>query len=144
MSEDCVFCKIVQKQASASVVYEDDQTLAFMDIRPVADGHTLVIPKQHYVDIYETPEALVAYTHRVAKRIAIAVKKATDADGISIVQQNGKAAGQDIFHMHVHVIPWFDAQRASRFHERVVASREKLEQRATEIRRYLTCFSALH
>ena len=99
MSEKtCIFCKIVRKEAPSSILYEDAQVLAFMDIRPVSEGHVLIIPKQHYVDIFDIPEELLAQTHKVTKKISAAVKQATKADGISIVQQNGKAAGQDIFH----------------------------------------------
>jgi histidine triad (HIT) family protein len=138
MSENtCIFCKIVRKEAAASLVYEDEQVLVFMDIRPVNEGHTLVIPKQHYKDIYDTPEELVAYTHKITKQIAIAVKKATEADGISIVQQNGKAAGQDIFHLHIHVIPMFEGRKKPHFGELAVASRESLDQAAADIRKHL-------
>jgi histidine triad (HIT) family protein len=137
MSENCIFCKIVRKEAASSIVYEDAQVVAFMDIRPVSEGHTLVIPKQHYEDIFDTPEELVAYTHKIAKRIAIAVKKVTNADGISIVQQNGRAAGQDIFHLHVHVIPRVEGQKLPRFGELTVASREILDDAAAKIKLHL-------
>jgi histidine triad (HIT) family protein len=138
MSENtCIFCKTVRKEAAASLVYEDEQVLVFMDIRPVSEGHTLVIPKQHYEDIYDTPEELVACTHKITKLIAIAVKKATNADGISIVQQNGKAAGQDIFHLHIHVIPMFGGRKMPHFGELTVASRESLDQAAADIRKHL-------
>jgi histidine triad (HIT) family protein len=137
MSEGCIFCKIIQKQAPASVVYEDEQVLAFMDIRPVNDGHTLVIPKQHYVNIYDTPEELLSQMHVVTKRLSSVVKTVTKADGISIVQQNGKAAGQDIFHIHVHIIPRFEGQKHIRFSDLVVVSREKLDEVAAEIRKQL-------
>ncbi len=138
MSENtCIFCKIVRREAASSIVYEDDQVLAFMDIRPVSEGHTLIIPKAHYVDIYDAPEELVCYTHKIAKRIALAVKKVTNADGISIVQQNGEAAGQDIFHMHIHVIPRFKGQKIPHFRELTVMSRDKLEQTADNIRKQL-------
>ncbi|MFB3890267.1 MAG: HIT family protein [Candidatus Bathyarchaeia archaeon] len=134
---DCIFCRIARREAPASVVYEDEKVMAFMDIRPVSEGHTLVIPKQHYVDVFDTPEELVAYTHGVTKRIAAAVKKATDADGISIVQQNGTAAGQDIFHLHVHVIPRFESQSMPKFHELKPYSRESLDEAAARIRQAL-------
>jgi histidine triad (HIT) family protein len=138
MSENtCIFCKIVRKEAAASLVYEDEQVLVFMDIRPVNEGHTLVIPKQHHEDIYDTPEELVAYTHKITKQIAIAVKKATGADGISIVQQNGKAAGQDIFHLHIHVIPMFEGRKMPHFGELTAASRESLDKAAAEIKKHL-------
>jgi histidine triad (HIT) family protein len=137
MSENCIFCIIARKEAQASVIYEDAQIMAFMDIRPVSEGHALIIPKQHYVDIFDTPTDLLAETHKVTKKIATAVKKATHADGISIVQQNGKAAGQDIFHIHVHVIPRFEGQKTPHFHELSVASRETLEQAAEKIKQQL-------
>ena len=137
MSENCIFCKIARKEAAASILYEDADVMAFMDIRPVSEGHTLIIPKQHYVDIFDTPEDLLAATHKVTKKIATAVKKATKADGISVVQQNGKAAGQDIFHIHVHVIPRFEGVKMPRFGELTVASREKLDEAAEKIRQHL-------
>jgi len=134
---ECVFCKIVQKQAPASILYEDAQVLAFMDIRPVREGHTLIIPKQHYVNIFEIPEETLANTYLVVKKITIAVKKTTKADGISIVQQNGKAAGQDIFHLHVHVIPRFDGEKMQRFEDLGLVERETLERTADRIRQHL-------
>jgi histidine triad (HIT) family protein len=137
MSENCIFCKIVRKEAAASIVYEDAQVMVFMDIRPVNEGHALVIPKQHYEGIFDTPEELVAYIHKITKRIALAAKKATDADGISIIQQNGRAANQDIFHLHVHVIPRFEGQKMARFGELTIVDREKLDAAAAKIIQHL-------
>ncbi len=137
MSEDCIFCKIVRKETSASIVYEDEHVLAFMDIRPVSEGHTLVIPKQHFADIFEIPEKLNAFTNRVVKKVAIAVKKATNADGVSIIQQNGRAANQDVFHLHVHIIPRVEGQATPRFTDLFVVSREQLDVAAAKIKR---CF----
>jgi histidine triad (HIT) family protein len=134
MSENCIFCKIVQKQAPSSVVYEDQQVLAFMDIRPVSEGHTLIIPKPHHENIFDTPEELLAQTHRVTKKVAAAVKAAVKADGISIVQQNGAAAGQEVFHLHVHVIPRFEGKKMPRFEELGIADRETLDAVAEKIK----------
>jgi histidine triad (HIT) family protein len=133
----CVFCKIARKQAPASLVYEDENVLAFLDIRPLNEGHTLVIPKEHYVTIFEAPEELVAHLHRIVKRVALAAKESTKADGISIIQQNGKAAGQEIFHLHVHVIPRYEGQKLPRFGEISEADREKLNQVAANLRRHI-------
>ena len=105
MSESCAFCKIARKEAPASRVYEDEQVIAFLSIQPINIGHTLVVPKKHYKNIYEIPEEEVAYLYKIVKKIAHAVTKAVDAEGIRIVQNNGEAAGQVIFHMHVHIIP---------------------------------------
>ena len=104
MSE-CIFCQIIRKQLPASVVYEDEQVVAFLSNRPVNGGHTLVVPKKHYENIYEISEADAAYLFKIAKRVAHGVRDAMDAEGIRIVQNNGWAAGQVIFHVHVHVIP---------------------------------------
>lgn len=105
MSESCIFCKIIRKEGPASIVYEDDRIVAFMSIQPINVGHTLVVPKNHYENFFEIPEEEVAYLYRIVKKISHAVKKAVNADGIRIVQNNGEAAGQVIFHLHVHIIP---------------------------------------
>ncbi len=135
--EFCIFCKIVRKQAPASIIYEDETVMAFLDIRPLNMGHTLVIPKAHYVDIFETPETELSNVHKVSKRISIAVKKTTRADGISIIQQNGKAAGQDIGHTHVHVVPRFEGQKLLGFSELKEVERAKLDEMAKRIRQEL-------
>jgi histidine triad (HIT) family protein len=104
MSE-CIFCQIIQKQLPASVVYEDEQVVAFLSNRPVNEGHTLVVPKKHYANIYEISEDETAYLFKIVKQVALAVRESVDAEGIRIVQNNGEAAGQVVFHLHVHVIP---------------------------------------
>ncbi len=133
----CTFCQIAQKEALASFVYEDEKAMAFLDIRPLNEGHTLVIPKEHYETIFEIPQELIAYLHGIVKQVAIAVKKATKADGISIIQQNGKAANQDILHLHVHVVPRYEGQKLPHFSEISEVDREKLSQTATKIRQSL-------
>ncbi len=105
MAQDCVFCQIIQKQAPANIVYEDNCVVAFLSNRPVNEGHTLVVPKKHYENIYEIPEEDIAYLFKIVKRVALAVRDAMEAEGIRVVQNNGWAAGQVIFHFHVHVIP---------------------------------------
>ncbi len=135
--EFCIFCKIVRKQAPSSILYEDDSVMAFLDIRPLNMGHTLVIPKAHYVDIFGIPEKELTAVHKVSKLLAVAVKKAAGADGISIIQQNGKAAGQDIFHLHVHVVPRFEGQKLPHFSELKEVERSKLDEMAAKIRRQL-------
>jgi diadenosine tetraphosphate (Ap4A) HIT family hydrolase len=135
--ENCIFCQIVAKQAPSSILYEDATVMAFLDIRPLNMGHTLVIPKEHYVDIFDTPDKVLAAVHVVSKQLAVAVKKATNADGISIIQQSGKAAGQDIFHIHVHVVPRFEGQKLPSFHELKLVDRAELEAMAVKIRTYL-------
>ena len=111
--------------------------MAFLDIRPLNEGHTLIIPKEHYENLFDIPQELIAYLHGVTKRVALAVKKATEADGISIIQQNGKAASQEIMHLHVHVIPRYEGQKLPSFSEISEADKEKLSQTAAKIRQ---CF----
>lgn len=107
MSKACIFCNIVQKKSPASIVYEDDKTIAFMSIQPINNGHTLVVPKKHYENIYEIPEEEISELYKIVKKITQAVKIAIGAEGIRIIQNNEKAAGQVIFHMHVHIIPMY-------------------------------------
>ena len=134
---DCIFCRIVRKEAPASILYEDATALVFLDIRPLNEGHTLIIPKEHYETIYNMPESLVCNVYTIVKRMAIAVKAATKADGITIIQQNGQAAGQEVFHMHVHVVPRFEGQKLPHFRDIPNANREQLEQAAERIRKAL-------
>jgi len=134
----CQFCRLVRKEDDASVVFEDERTMAFLDIRPVNDGHTLVIPKAHYKNIYQTPNDEVAYLFKVVKHVALAVKKGVGAEGISVTQHNGRAALQRIFHLHVHVIPRYEGQKFPRPDELSEAKREKLEEIAAKIRKYMT------
>jgi len=129
----CPFCKLVRKEEEASVVFEDDKAMAFMDVRPVSDGHTLVIPKAHYENIYDIPEDESTYVYTVVKRVAGAVKRGVDAEGISITQHNGRAANQRVFHLHVHVIPRQEGQRFPRPDELSAARRDRLELLAIKI-----------
>ena len=134
VNQKCIFCKIVAKEAPCSLIYEDNSVMAFLDIRPLNMGHTLVIPKAHYVDIFDIPEADLKAVHVISKQVALAVKEVTNADGISVIQQNGKPAGQDIFHLHVHVVPRFDGQQLPRFSDLELAERTKLNEIAEKIR----------
>jgi histidine triad (HIT) family protein len=105
LADDCIFCKIVQKTNPASWVYEDEHIGAFLSNQPVNQGHTLVIPKKHYINIYDIPADEVAYLFKITKRIALLARDTFNAEGIRVVQNNGKAAGQVVFHLHVHIIP---------------------------------------
>ena len=108
MSTDCIFCKIVAGEIPCTKVYEDETTMAFMDIGPVVKGHTLVIPKEHHDPITEVPDAILSDVIITAKKIARAQKKGLNADGINVTQANGKSAGQEVPHIHFHIIPRFE------------------------------------
>jgi len=102
----CVFCAIVNGDAPAVRIYEDDDYLAILDIRPIVRGHTLVIPKKHTVDLTDTPPSTLADMTRIAQRIGQAARASElKADGNNIAINDGKAAFQSVFHVHLHVAP---------------------------------------
>jgi histidine triad (HIT) family protein len=135
MTEPCTFCKIVRKEAPASYVYEDEKVTAFLSTRPVNVGHTLVVPRKHYENIFEIPEEEVAHLSKIVKKVAYGVKKAVGAEGIRIVQNNGKAAGQVVFHLHIHIIPMY-AEYPS-LHNREIREASALEGDAKRIKQFL-------
>ncbi|MBM4464424.1 MAG: HIT family protein [Chloroflexi bacterium] len=113
---DCIFCAIIEGRAPAEVVFEDEETLAFMDINPANPGHTLVIPKRHVRNIYDLDEQTAAAVMRATVRVAQAIKRALQPAGMNLVQSNERAGGQEIFHIHIHIIPrWYgDGLRLAR------------------------------
>ncbi|MDZ4243695.1 MAG: HIT family protein [Candidatus Doudnabacteria bacterium] len=102
---DCVFCKIVKWETPSQRVYEDDQYIAFLDINPINPGHTLVIPRDHYENVLDVPEEVLAGMIKIAKKVAPAVVGAMKADGFNIGINNGRASGQLVDHVHIHIIP---------------------------------------
>lgn len=108
MDENCLFCKIIANEIPSSKIFEDDAFLAFLDINPVNPGHTLVIPKKHFTSFDEVPREFFEGYFSVIQKVAGAVKMGMGADGYNIFQNNGKAAGQAVFHIHFHVVPRFD------------------------------------
>lgn len=105
MGDDCVFCSIVDGDERAYRVYEDEQTLAFLDVNAIADGHTLVIPRRHHPHLTDMDDEETAAMFTTVRRVASAIESAIDPDGINVFQSNGRAAGQDVFHVHAHVVP---------------------------------------
>ncbi|WLR47617.1 HIT family protein [Halobacillus litoralis] len=105
MADECIFCKIIDGEIPSAKVYEDDEVYAFLDISQVTKGHTLVIPKQHCQDIYNThPETAEKLFSRVPK-IANAIKQTYAPVGLNVLNNNEEAAGQSVFHLHIHLIP---------------------------------------
>ena len=102
---ECIFCKIAKGELDAFRLYEDDEVVSFLDIFPIHPGHALVIPKKHSVDIFDTEEKTIGKMMMIAKRVAPAVMKGAKADGINIGMNNREAAGQEVPHAHIHVIP---------------------------------------
>jgi len=104
-NDDCIFCAIVAGKAPAHRVYEDDQVLIFMDLFPAHTGHTLVIPKRHGASVFETTVADLQAVIAQSKPLAEALRTVFEPDGIAVLQLNGAAAGQTVFHYHMHLIP---------------------------------------
>lgn len=102
---DCIFCKIVAEEIPSVRVYEDLNTLAFMDINPVASGHALVIPKQHWPNLFEMPEMQLGNVLAATRKVAAGLHKALCPDGVSLIQANGKGAAQSVLHFHMHIVP---------------------------------------
>jgi len=134
----CIFCQIVRGEAPASRFYEDDATLAFMDIRPMTPGHALVIPKRHGAFIEDLPEGTVGPILETARKVAAAIRRSgLRCEAVSLYLANGKEAGQEVFHVHIHVIPRF---RGDGFGLRVgpdygrIAAREELDAIAAKLR----------
>ena len=104
---DCIFCKLANGVFPTSTVYEDEDFRAILDIAPAHKGHVLILPKKHADDIFGLDDETASKIFPLAKRIASAVKSVTNCDGINLLQNNGTAAGQSVFHLHVHVVPRF-------------------------------------
>ena len=102
---DCIFCKIIKGEVPSFKVYEDEDVLAFLDIKPFTKGHCLVIPKQHFENMFDITEDALQKISIVAKNLSKKIKDVLEVDGIRLSQSNGKAAGQDIMHFHLHIIP---------------------------------------
>ncbi len=131
--DDNIFARIIRGEAPAFKVFEDDRTLAFMDVMPQIDGHTLVIPKGAARDMLDADPDDLAATIKTTQIVAAAVKQAFAAPGVMIAQLNGSAAGQSVFHLHFHIMPRFEGINLE-MHAREMAPAELLEGHATRIR----------
>jgi histidine triad (HIT) family protein len=136
---NCVFCKIVAKQIPASVVYEDERVLAFMDLGQVNPGHVLVAAKAHAENLYELTEADAAAVFRAAARVARAIRAAFAPPGLSVYQANGHPAGQTVLHFHLHLVPRHEGDGMALSWPVKNPPREALEQSAAKIR---SCLAA--
>lgn len=108
LDEECIFCKIIAGEIPCSRVYEDEHILAFLDVNPIARGHTLVVPKEHFSTLLDVPVELGGALLFAMKRIGAALRKTTGASGFNCMQNNFSAAGQMVFHSHWHIIPRFE------------------------------------
>ena len=103
--DDCIFCKLANGDIPTNVVYEDDTFTVIMDAAPATKGHCLILPKDHYANIYELDEEVAGKAFKLAKKLASEMTEKLVCDGFNIVQNNGETAGQTVFHFHMHLIP---------------------------------------
>lgn len=109
--DDCIFCKIANGEIPSTSLYEDDMFRVILDLGPASKGHALILPKEHFANLYEIQDAYATKAMLLAKRMSKAMVKALDADGFNLVQNNGEAAGQTVFHFHMHLIPRYEGQK---------------------------------
>jgi len=131
---DCVFCRIVAGQIPSTKVHEDEHTLAFMDLGQVNPGHVLVAVKKHAANLFELDDTQAAAVARSSTRVARAIRDAFKPEGLSVYQANGKAAGQTVFHYHVHLLPRYEADGMELTWPVKNPPRDRLEEYAAKIR----------
>ena len=122
--EDTIFMKIIRREVPAHIVYEDDDTIAFLDAHPNVPGHTLVVPKKFAENIFDVDDANLAAVMRTVRKIAPAVRDAVGAHGVHINSNHGEAAGQIVFHLHFHIIPRHDRKEFSFWPQHDVSTKD--------------------
>jgi len=127
MSKRCIFCQIINKEKQAYIVYEDDLCIAFLDAFPVNEGHTLVVPREHYENIYDITEESLAHIMKITKRLALDYQKIFQSIGLNIIQSNGTAAKQTVFHFHLHLIPRYQNDGLALFRHHFARTGNDLE-----------------
>ena len=132
--DDCIFCKVLAGEIPSERVYEDDHAIAVMDINPWTRGHAVVFPRKHAADLFEIEDGELSHVAVAAKRLATKMRDTLDCDGVNLLQSNGAAAWQTIFHLHVHVIPRYEGDPLQLPTRPQPASPEQLAEVAREIR----------
>jgi histidine triad (HIT) family protein len=134
---DCVFCRIRDGQIPSTRVYEDERTIAFMDINPLNDGHTLVIPRVHAATLFEADEADLQAAIATARRVARAIRETIRPDGLNLLQANGAAAFQSVPHFHFHLVPRYTGDGKGFDWPMVAGDRTRIQAAADKIRKAL-------
>lgn len=106
--DDCIFCKIANGEIPSSTLYEDDDFRVFLDLAPASKGHALIVPKEHFDNLYELPDETASKALVLAKKMITKMTKALECDGFNVVQNNNECAGQTVFHFHMHLIPRYN------------------------------------
>ena len=127
MATDCIFCKIINGKLPAAIIHEDEQCLAFFDIKPAQAGHTLVVPKEHYQDLEDLPAQLLAHIAQVAQKLAKKMLAVGMAEGINLMHATKPCAQQSVFHFHLHVVPRKEGDGIDLWYPDAAPSSEKVE-----------------
>ena len=106
--DDCIFCNIANGEIPSNTLYEDEEFRVILDLGPAAKGHALILPKEHYANLYELPDETAAKVMQLAKKMAVQMREKLQCDGFNLVQNNGEIAGQTVFHFHMHLIPRYE------------------------------------
>lgn len=135
--EDCIFCKIVSGEIPSTTLYEDDMFRVILDLNPASRGHALILPKEHFANLYEIEEEYAAKAMVLAKKMATAMTKALGAEGFNLLQNNGEVAGQTVFHFHLHLIPRYKEENELILWEPKKVTPEEMKKIAEEVEKYL-------
>lgn len=134
MKDDCIFCKLANGVFPTNSIYEDEDFNVILDMGPATKGHALILPKEHYKNLYELPEETAGKVFKLAKKLAVQMTEKLGADGFNIVQNNNEVAGQTVFHFHMHLIPRYEGdgqhilwEPTSPTPEELVAIKEQLK-----------------
>ena len=126
--DDCIFCKLANGEFPTNSIYEDDSFNVILDLAPATRWHALILPKEHFADIYEIPEDLLADAIKLAKKLAIHMTEKLNCDGFNLVQNNKECAGQTVFHFHLHLIPRYTDDEQQLLWNPLSLSKEELAQ----------------
>ena len=126
--DNCIFCKIANGDIPSKTIYEDDEFRVILDLGPATEGHALILPKDHYANLYELPDVVAGKVLKLAKKMAIQMTKKLGCDGFNIVQNNGEVAGQTVFHFHMHLIPRYSDDNQQIGWKPIESTQEELEE----------------
>ncbi|MDE6386578.1 MAG: HIT family protein [Lachnospiraceae bacterium] len=130
---NCIFCKIANGEIPSKTLYEDEQFRVILDLGPATKGHALILPKEHYANLYELPEELAGETMKLAKKMVVKMTERLKCEGFNLIQNNGDMAGQTVFHFHMHMIPRYQADGQKIGWKPMEVTQEELEETRNEI-----------
>lgn len=126
--DDCIFCKIANGEIPSKTLYEDERFRVILDLGPATKGHALILPKDHFSNLFELPDETAGEVMKLARRMAVQMKEKLHADGFNLVQNNGECAGQTVMHFHLHLIPRYEGDGQHILWKPVETTQEELEQ----------------